>query len=85
MSVYMHSHTNRLTLLRFPLKTDDGREVDCTVQNYFADTYQIRLQYPNLPCLHVGPQDKNIYIPLEVYMYKNIGMYLYQRVGRLSM
>jgi eukaryotic translation initiation factor 2C len=49
----------------FPLTTEGGDVVSCTVQKYFADTYQIHLQYPHLPCLHVGPKDKNIYIPME--------------------
>ena len=46
---------------RFPL---DGH--DCTVQNYFLKQYNMRLRYPHLPCLHVGPKEKRIFIPLEV-------------------
>ena len=45
----------------FPL--DDKTE--CTVANYFKDHHDQRLQYPHLPCLHVGQKSRNVYIPLE--------------------
>ena len=28
-------------------------------------TYKQNLQFPNLPCLHVGQKSRNVYIPLE--------------------
>ena len=57
---------------RFPLMVD-GQNVDCTVKRYFADTHKVVLKYPNLSCLHVGPKDKHIFIPMEVC----IGLYIY--------
>jgi len=62
----------------------------CTVEKYFATTHKKQLQYPHLPCLHVGPKDKNIYIPMEVtlmhlsftYMHVTMNMYIYS--GRAS-
>ena len=40
--------------------------VDCTVQKYFFDAHRITLQYPDLPCLHVGSKNKNVFLPMEV-------------------
>ncbi|XP_055705408.1 protein argonaute-2 [Phlebotomus papatasi] len=42
--------------------TLDGKSM--TVEQYYAEK-RIRLKYPNLPVLHVGPKDKNIYLPAE--------------------
>ncbi|CAI5742127.1 unnamed protein product [Hyaloperonospora brassicae] len=44
--------------------TDAGARV--SVADYFAATYQRRLQYPQLPCLHVGAPQKRNYLPIEV-------------------
>lgn len=41
----------------------DGTKM--TVQDYFEKKKKIRLQFPNLPCLHVGSKVRNIYLPLE--------------------
>ncbi|CAI8030664.1 Protein argonaute-2 (Fragment), partial [Geodia barretti] len=49
----------------FTLTLDNGQEVERTVERYFADTYNIKLRYPNLPCLHVAAKNKNVYLPLE--------------------
>ena len=43
--------------------------VDCTVQKYFFDAHKITLQYPDLPCLHVGSKNKNVFLPMEVKTY----------------
>ena len=61
-----------LLLFRFPLTLDDGKVVDCTVEKYFLDTHKMHLKYPNLPCLHVGSKNKNIFLPLEVLCGNNI-------------
>ena len=37
-----------------------------TVQQYFEDKLKTRLQYPDLPCVWVGPRDKKNYVPMEV-------------------
>ncbi|XP_055692716.1 protein argonaute-2 [Lutzomyia longipalpis] len=41
---------------------DDGKTM--TVEQYFAGN-NMRLKFPHLPLLHVGPKDKNIYLPAE--------------------
>lgn len=50
----------------FPLLNDNGMTTDCTVAKYFLDKYNMQLKYPYLPCLQVGQEHKNIYLPLEV-------------------
>ncbi len=50
----------------FPLQLDSGQTVDVTVAKYFLEKYKIALQFKNLPCLQVGREDKNTYLPLEV-------------------
>lgn len=42
----------------------DGDQV--SVSEYFYRTYQIRLKYPDLPCVHVGKPEKNMFLPLEL-------------------
>ncbi|PAV74327.1 hypothetical protein WR25_13833 isoform C [Diploscapter pachys] len=51
--------------LQFKGQTEDGREVTKTVAQYFAEKYG-DLRWPKLPCLHVGPPNRNIYFPLEI-------------------
>ena len=47
----------------FPL--DDGKNE--TVENYFKQAHpNVKLCFPNLPCLHVGAKDRHVYIPLEL-------------------
>ena len=60
-----------------------------TVEQYFADVYQKRLNYPHLPCLHVGPKEKHIYIPMEVmgllvkkYVHVALNVHIYSKVKR---
>uniref|UniRef100_A0A5K3FNC3 Protein argonaute-1 n=1 Tax=Mesocestoides corti TaxID=53468 RepID=A0A5K3FNC3_MESCO len=50
----------------FPLQLDSGTTVESTVAKYFQDRYRIVLNYPNLPCLQVGQEQKHTYLPLEV-------------------
>ena len=37
-----------------------------SVEHYYQIEKKYRLQYPDLPCLHVGPHQKNIHVPAEV-------------------
>lgn len=37
-----------------------------TIKNYFANRYKYILRHPNLPCLSVGAQGKETYLPAEV-------------------
>lgn len=41
---------------------EDGRKL--TVQQYFAEK-NMKLQYPKLPCLHIGSAVKTVYVPAE--------------------
>jgi eukaryotic translation initiation factor 2C len=50
----------------FPLQLDTGASIEYTVARYFQEKYNIRLQYPHLPCLQVGQEQKHTYLPLEV-------------------
>ncbi|XP_025092974.1 protein argonaute-2-like isoform X1 [Pomacea canaliculata] len=50
----------------FPLQLDSGQTIDCTVARYFYERYKMRLQFPHLPCLQVGQEQKHTYLPLEV-------------------
>lgn len=50
----------------FPLQLETGQTVECTVAKYFLERYKKRLQYPHLPCLQVGQEQKHTYLPLEV-------------------
>ena len=50
--------------------------VERTVQDYFGNMHKITLRFPDLPCLHVGPKAKNIYLPLEVSII-TLFMFLY--------
>ncbi|XP_055995374.1 protein argonaute-2-like isoform X7 [Ostrea edulis] len=50
----------------FPLQLDSGQTVECTVARYFLERYKMKLQYPHLPCLQVGQEQKHTYLPLEV-------------------
>ncbi|XP_064115910.1 protein argonaute-2-like [Macrobrachium nipponense] len=50
----------------FPLTDPNTQKTtNCTVQKYFAMQYNKRLQYPALNCLKVGPQSRNIHLPIE--------------------
>lgn len=45
-------------------ENDDGQRM--SIVQYFQRTYNIRLRYPKLPCLHVGAPQKKNYLPMEV-------------------
>ncbi|CAI5716252.1 unnamed protein product [Peronospora farinosa] len=45
-------------------ENDDGQRM--SIVQYFQKTYNIRLRYPSLPCLHVGAPQKKNYLPIEV-------------------
>nr|CAD7588201.1 unnamed protein product [Timema genevievae] len=50
----------------FPLQTDLGQIVNCTVAKYFLDKYKMKLKYTHLQCLQVGFEQNHTYLPLEV-------------------
>ena len=50
----------------FPLQLESGQVIECTVAKYFLERYHMRLRYSFLPCLQVGQETKNTYLPLEV-------------------
>jgi eukaryotic translation initiation factor 2C len=50
----------------FPLQLESGQTVECTVAKYFYEKHHMKLQYPHLPCLQVGQEQKHTYLPLEV-------------------
>ncbi|CAD5229313.1 unnamed protein product [Bursaphelenchus okinawaensis] len=52
-------------VMSFPTRDEAGNEIMVTVADYFAARYR-PLQFPSLPCLHVGPPIRNILLPLEV-------------------
>ena len=51
---------------RFPLQVESGDVFDCSVVQYFNEKYKMNLRYPFLPCLQVGQEKKQTYLPLEV-------------------
>lgn len=46
--------------------TDNGRTITKTVAAYFRERYNKVLQFPNLPCIQVYPENRNSYLPIEV-------------------
>ncbi|XP_072175930.1 protein argonaute-2-like [Diadema setosum] len=50
----------------FPWQLENGQTVECTVAKYFRDRHNLILQYPHLPCLQVGQEQRHTYLPLEV-------------------
>lgn len=55
------------TVVRFVYRDrDTGEEQELTIQEYFARFKGIRLQFPNLPVIQVGPRQKKICIPMEL-------------------
>ncbi|CAL1287887.1 unnamed protein product [Larinioides sclopetarius] len=49
----------------FTITNPDGGSVQISVAQYFAQNYRA-LQYPHLPCIQVNPEQKGIFIPIEV-------------------
>ncbi|KAG8228781.1 hypothetical protein J437_LFUL006659, partial [Ladona fulva] len=37
-----------------------------TVEQYYAQVKKYRLQYPHLPCLHLGSLQRTMYMPIEL-------------------
>ncbi|CBY20341.1 unnamed protein product [Oikopleura dioica] len=50
----------------FPLMLDSGQTIECTVARYFQERHNRVLEYPFLPCLQVGQEQKHTYLPIEV-------------------
>ncbi|CAI5441807.1 unnamed protein product [Caenorhabditis angaria] len=50
--------------LMFQGVDENGKQVICSVADYFSEKYG-PLKYPKLPCLHVGPPNRNIFLPME--------------------
>lgn len=50
----------------FPLMLDSGQTIECTVARYFQERHNKVLEYPFLPCLQVGQEQKHTYLPIEV-------------------
>ncbi len=47
------------------MQIEGGEQRRLTVAQYFEERYG-KLQFPKLPCLHVGPPLRHIYFPIEV-------------------
>ncbi|OWR52773.1 argonaute 2, partial [Danaus plexippus plexippus] len=52
--------------LTFEMTDASGKTKRMSVANYFLTEKKLRLQYPNLNCLWVGPKNKNIFYPMEL-------------------
>ncbi|XP_076050317.1 protein argonaute-2-like [Oratosquilla oratoria] len=51
---------------KFTFEDKDTKEVrTLTVKEYFLKTYKKKIEYDQLNLLHCGPQDKEIYLPME--------------------
>ncbi|CAP29475.2 Protein CBR-TAG-76 [Caenorhabditis briggsae] len=50
--------------LMFQGVDEHGTNVVCSVADYFSEKYG-PLKFPKLPCLHVGPPTRNIFLPME--------------------
>eukprot|EP00899_Mesostigma_viride_P008665 jgi/Mesvir1/177/Mv13532-RA.3 len=57
---------------------DNGARI--SVARYFEDKYGCRLQFPNLPCVQVGPVKRGILVPAELLKIRNGQRYL----GRMT-
>lgn len=50
----------------FPLKDEDtGNTFQCTIENYFRNTFGRKLKFPRLNCIQVAPADRNVFLPIE--------------------
>jgi eukaryotic translation initiation factor 2C len=62
---YRVNDLTRLSAKKQTFPLSDGSL--CSVEKYFRDTYpNSRITNPHLPCLHVGPKDRNVYLPIDV-------------------
>uniref|UniRef100_H2YUA1 Argonaute RISC catalytic component 2 n=1 Tax=Ciona savignyi TaxID=51511 RepID=H2YUA1_CIOSA len=50
----------------FPLQLESGQTIECSVTRYFQEKHSKTLQFPFLPCLQVGQEQKHTYLPIEV-------------------
>ncbi|XP_078481805.1 protein argonaute-2 isoform X1 [Ciona intestinalis] len=50
----------------FPLQLESGQTIECSVARYFQEKHSKTLQFPFLPCLQVGQEQKHTYLPIEV-------------------
>ena len=51
---------------KLKVKLDSGAE--CTIEKYFKDKYNLNLDFPHFPCIHVGKPEKTVYLPIELCM-----------------
>lgn len=56
----------QLYLQTFMLSQDNGIVKEIYVTQYYKERYGINLEYLNLPCLQVGSEHRQIYIPIEL-------------------
>lgn len=47
-----------------------------TIGEYFAKEKRYDVRFPNLPCVHVGPRDKSIIVPMEVSFNYDLFLFL---------
>ncbi|CAG9578939.1 unnamed protein product [Danaus chrysippus] len=52
--------------LTFEMTDAKGQTKRMSVANYFLTEKKLRLRYPNVNCLWVGPKNKNIFYPMEL-------------------
>ena len=53
---------------KLKVKLDSGAE--CTIEKYFKDRYNLNLDFPHYPCIHVGKPEKTVYLPIELFIIK---------------
>merc|ERR1719369_2054177 len=61
----VHKRQYRVNGLKNPANKEIIPDLKINVAEYFKQTHEVDLKYPNLPCLWVGPKQKTIYIPME--------------------
>lgn len=54
----------------------EHQDKQVSVEMYYQIEKKYRIKYPDLPCLHVGPQQKNIHVPPEVIEKHNLYFYV---------
>lgn len=64
--MYLHCLIFFEIIFSFPLQLENDLTVECTVAKYFLERYKRKLLYSHLPCLHVGDEHKQTYLPIEV-------------------
>eukprot|EP01135_Chromosphaera_perkinsii_P007963 Nk52_evm35s1073 gene=Nk52_evmTU35s1073 len=65
---YRVNGLTKLSAQELRFKKEDGSEQ--SVEMYFSRELGVKLEFPNLPCLHVGNPKGHIYLPLEVCFVK---------------